>query len=103
MPQRGKSLSPGYIAGSHWANCYLCGFAARSEQLRKTWDNKWVCEADWNPRQPQDFIRVPAEKIAADQPLLSDITTNTIDVSGFATQESTIPTATFEPDTNPST
>lgn len=103
MAQRGKSLSPGYIAGSHWANCYSCGFEFRAEELRKTWDNRWVCDDDWEPRQPQDFIRGIYEKVSVEQPILDDICTNTVDVSGFASQESTIPTPTFEPDTNPST
>jgi hypothetical protein len=103
MAQRGKSRSPGYQAGSHWADCYSCGFAFRAEQLRKTWDNRYVCDDDWEERHPQDFIRIPAEKQAAGQPLLDDVTSNTIDVSGFASQESTVPTATHEHTTNPST
>jgi hypothetical protein len=103
MAKRGVSRNPGYQAGSHWANCYSCGFQFRQEDLRKTWDNRWVCDEDWEPRHPQDFIRGIHEKISVEQPILPDSTATTIDVSGFAAQESTIPTATHEPDTNPST
>ena len=103
MAQRGKSRNPGYKPGSHWANCSSCGFAFRSEDLRETWDNRWVCDEDWETRHPQDFIYTEEERINVEQPVLPDSTSTTIDVTGFETQTSTIPTATHEPDSNPST
>lgn len=94
MASRGKSLNPGYKPGSHWANCWSCGFAFRAEKLKKTWDNRWVCDEDFEPRHPQDFIRVKAERTGVDGPILEDDTTNEVAVT-FAAQEGTVPTATF--------
>jgi len=52
-----KSKSPGYQPGNHWGICDICGFAYRNSQLKKTWDNKVVCDADFEVRHPQDFVR----------------------------------------------
>ena len=76
MAYRGKSRNPGYKSGSHWSNCYSCGFAFRAEDLKLTWDNRWVCDEDWEQRHPQDFLRVLEEKVAAEQPILHDDTSN---------------------------
>ena len=76
MASRGKSRNPGYRSGSHWANCWSCGFAFRSEDLKETWDNRWVCDEDWEPRNEQDFLRVKPEKIHVEQPILLDATDN---------------------------
>ncbi len=76
MAKRGKSRSPGYVSGSHWSNCYSCGFAFRKEDLKLTWDNRWVDEDCWEQRHPQDFLRVLEEKVAAEQPILHDDTNN---------------------------
>jgi hypothetical protein len=74
MAKRGKSLNPGYKSGSHWANCFSCGFNFRKEDLKKTWDNRWVCNEDWEPRQPQDFLRTKKERVGVDEPILKDDT-----------------------------
>ena len=76
MATRGKSLDPGYKSGSHWAVCDGCGFAFRSEDLKRTWDNLWVCDEDWNSRHPQDFIQTRAERSGVTGPVRPDITTN---------------------------
>ncbi len=52
-----KNRNPGYKAGDHWAICDVCGIAYRSSELKKTWDNLIVCEADYEARHPQDFVR----------------------------------------------
>ena len=39
------------------AICDRCGFKYKASELRKTWDNLMVCKKDWEPRQPQDFVR----------------------------------------------
>jgi hypothetical protein len=46
-----------YIPGDFWRICDACGFQYRSSQTRKRWDGAWVCDADWEPRHPQDFVR----------------------------------------------
>jgi hypothetical protein len=88
MAKRGKSQNPGYRSGSHWADCFSCGFAFRAEDLKETWDNRWVCDEDFEVRHPQDFLRVRPEKISVDLPILLDNTDNavteTVDGSGPA-------------------
>ena len=124
----GKPRYPGYRSGSHWANCWSCGFAFRQEELKETWDNRWVCSSDWEARHPQDFLRVHPEKIAVDEPILLD-NTDTLQEGGtlggvtwtaatfghssavagegeagraIAGKPSDIPVSTFKHETNPS-
>jgi len=35
--------------------CDVCGFKYKSSDIRKRWDNLYVCEDDWEPRHPMDF------------------------------------------------
>lgn len=58
-----KSRSPGFKSGSYWMISDLSGFAHRKEEMKKTWDGFWVHKSEWNPRQPQDFVRGRAENI----------------------------------------
>lgn len=46
-----------YRPGDHLALCDRCGFEYYASQLRKTWDGLLVCDKDWEPRHPQDFVR----------------------------------------------
>lgn len=39
------------------AICDRCGFKFKASELKKTWDNLYVCEDDWEPRHPMDFLR----------------------------------------------
>jgi hypothetical protein len=48
---------PAYKPGDHWKICDVCGFRCRSSETRKRWDGLITCEADWEPRHPQDFVR----------------------------------------------
>ena len=71
-PRGKKTVSPGYQVGNHWVTCDSCGFAIRAEDIRLTWDNRQVCYADWEPRQPQDFVRSLHDNIAAEDPVRPD-------------------------------
>lgn len=53
-----------YKAGDYNAICDICGFRFKASQLKKNWKNEYVCEADFELRHPQEFIRVRPEKIA---------------------------------------
>lgn len=55
-----------YIYGDNWLICDICGFKIRASQSRSTWEGRIVCEADWEPRHPQDFVRAKKDKIVAD-------------------------------------
>lgn len=46
-----------YKPGDNNAVCDRCGKPFKASQLKKTWDGLWVCERDWEPRHPQDFVR----------------------------------------------
>lgn len=47
-----------YLALGDWnAICDGCGKKFKASQLRRRWDGFMVCEKEWEPRQPQDFVR----------------------------------------------
>jgi hypothetical protein len=48
---------PAYVPGDFYRICEVCGFQCRSSQTFKRWDGLWVCEADFETRHPQDFVR----------------------------------------------
>ena len=50
-----------YLPGAHNVICDRCGAKIKSTVARKTWDNLIVCPADWEPRHPQDLIRLHKE------------------------------------------
>lgn len=52
-----------YYAPGDWnAICDGCGFAYKASLLRRDWQGLMMCAADWNPRQPQDFVRATIDK-----------------------------------------
>ena len=44
-------------SGDYLMCCDRCGFTIWASEAKKTWDGLYVCEADWEPRHPQDFVR----------------------------------------------
>lgn len=48
---------PYYDKGNWEAICDSCGRRYKASQLRLRWDGFMVCKDDWEPRQPQDFVR----------------------------------------------
>ena len=46
-----------YKRGSWLAICDVCGAKYHSDDLKMRWDGLMCCSQDWNPRQPQDFVR----------------------------------------------
>ena len=43
--------------GAYNAICDVCGRKFKFSRLRQKWDNTWACEQDWEPRQPQDYLK----------------------------------------------
>lgn len=43
------------------AICDVCGFKFKASELRKRWDGVMVCKKDWEPRHPQELIRIKAD------------------------------------------
>ena len=54
----------GWIPGDYWLQCDECGLDFRRSSMRQRWDKAWVCEKDWEPENPQDFVRGIKEMIA---------------------------------------
>jgi hypothetical protein len=46
-----------YRKGQWNAICDECGQKFKASEMKKRWDGLMVCRADWNIRQPQDFVR----------------------------------------------
>ena len=54
-----------FFKPGNWnAICYVCGFERKSSEMRLRWDGVYVCQEDWEIRQPQDFVRGLPEEIA---------------------------------------
>jgi hypothetical protein len=51
-----------YKRGDWNAICDRCGAKFKASQLRKTWEGFMVCQKDWEPRHPQDYVRAPREE-----------------------------------------
>lgn len=46
-----------FIKGDYNVICDECGFKKKASECKLRWDGCFVCQADWEPRQPQDFLR----------------------------------------------
>jgi len=51
-----------YRAGVWNAACAICGFKFKSDKLRRNWKGFYVCDRDYEPRQPLDFIKSSIDK-----------------------------------------
>ena len=46
-----------YIKGGNWCICDQCGKKYRAFDMRRRYDGALVCEDDWEPRHPLDFVK----------------------------------------------
>lgn len=53
-----------YVNGDWKAVCDICGQVYLGSQLKQRWDGYKVCPKDWEPRNPQDFVRAIPDTIA---------------------------------------
>jgi hypothetical protein len=53
-----------YDKGNWNALCDVCGRQYKASSLQQRWDGLKVCKDDWEPRQPQDFVRGVADQQA---------------------------------------
>ena len=44
--------------GGYNCVCDVCGLKYKASDLLKRWDGLMVCKYDWEPRHPQEFIKV---------------------------------------------
>ena len=47
-----------YVPGDYYAVCDVCGFEFYASELKKRWDGRMVCKTDWEPRHPQETLRI---------------------------------------------
>ena len=47
-----------YKHGDHLVQCDYSGFVCHASETRMTWDGWRVLKRFWEPRHPQDFVRV---------------------------------------------
>lgn len=90
----GHSRNPGYEPGNYWAECDRCGFDFRIKELKKTWDGLLVCDKDWEPRQPQDFVRAVEDTITPQGPTRPSKTDKSTNITYVDGGENSIPTTT---------
>lgn len=50
--------------GKYNVICDRCGLKKKNDMLRQEWTGLMVCDACFETRHPQDFIRVPREEIS---------------------------------------
>ncbi len=60
--------------GSWNVVCYVCGRKYKSSQVKKHWQGYYVCDKDWEPRHPQDFVRNVGDRMTPEwsQPMPAD-------------------------------
>jgi|CXWL01.1.fsa_nt_gi hypothetical protein len=46
----------------YYVICDVCGFKMHASQTRMRWDRLRVCEADWEPRHPQDSVKAHRDR-----------------------------------------
>lgn len=68
MSLTGKFGVDAWKSGDHKAVCHECGRVFLRSEMRTRWDKAIVCLADWEPRQPQDYVRARRDQIRVDSP-----------------------------------
>lgn len=51
-----------YRDGDHWVISDRSGKKIRASEARREWNGPVVHESEYDPRHPQDFVKVPADK-----------------------------------------
>ena len=51
-----------YVPGKWLAICDVCGFRYYNDELKKDWRGLMVCTKDYEPRHPQDFLKVRGDR-----------------------------------------
>ena len=87
-----------YKSGDWLLICDVCSRKIKASTSKLRWDGFRVCPDDWEPRQSLDFIRARADKISV--PFTRPQTTNQfVTVTYTNTDNNTVPSGTFNPNT----
>ena len=57
-----------YSHGNPNKICDKCGIKYKASELRQQWDHTWVCDYDFELRQPQDKLKAFPDKQTIDDP-----------------------------------
>lgn len=52
-----------YVSGGWNVICDSCGKKIKASEAKQRWDGLIVCPADFEMRQPQDFVKARSDKI----------------------------------------
>ena len=52
-----------YTTADWYVTCDVCGKKMKAKQARHRWDGFLVCDADFEHRHPQDFIKVRPDNL----------------------------------------
>jgi len=66
MKETSPNNGDSYIPGDNYGLCGECGFKFHTSELKRRWDNLYVCKEDWEPKHPQESVRAKADKIRPD-------------------------------------
>ena len=53
-----------YDSGQFNLYCDVCKKKIKAAEAKHRWDGFIVCADDWEPRQPQDFVKAKIDKIS---------------------------------------
>ena len=54
-----------YFKNGSWnCDCDVCGLRFKADQIVRRWDGAMTCKTCYEPRHPQDFIRVRDERVS---------------------------------------
>lgn len=58
-------MAHSYVKWGDWnACCDVCGLRFKASEMQQRWDGLMVCAKDWEPRHPQDYIRVRGDNVS---------------------------------------
>ena len=84
--KKGHPENAGYRPSDHWSVCDICGREFRKSDLKETWDHRFVCRNDWEPRpelEPAhrrgEFINIGKIAVFGNEPLSDDDNAGPVD------------------------
>jgi len=57
-----------YKHGDYNCLCDMCGFKYKRSELKFRWDGLLVCDKDWEPQHPQEFVEGRRDDLSVPDP-----------------------------------
>jgi len=74
-----------YDSGQWNVYCDVCKRKIKAGEAKHRWDGFIVCPDDWEPRQPQDFVKAKIDKIMVPFSRPTEVTANNIQYGNYDT------------------